>query len=302
LIERFNFYDVYGNFLPGLAFLALLWLPFGITQHFWPSTAFTSAVAALAFAYILGHILQSLASTVFRSGARDSKGRLRYPSSFFLDPEDSTFPSEFKQRLQKEVASKFGLDLHVSTYSGEAKAIDAQRRTAFLLCRGLLVGEEIVSYGEQFEGLYALMRGLAISFWLASAYFLGWAISGWDNLCFKSFTFCGLFVGLTIATVTTGILAIADVRDEDYVFWIDVFTFAGLLMSLFFLGVVLGRVYKLTSSQIAVLSAIALAALFAGGRSFRGYRFYAKQFAGAIWRDFVAHRSAQESASTSQGH
>ena len=156
MIERFNFYDVYGNLLPGLAFLTLLWLPFGITQHFWPSTAFTSAVAALAFAYILGHILQSFASTVFGSKARDSKGRRRYPSSFFLDPEDTTFPSEFKQRLQKEVATRFGLNLNVSAYGGEAKETDAQRRTAFFLCRGLLVREEIVSYGEQFEGLYAL--------------------------------------------------------------------------------------------------------------------------------------------------
>lgn len=299
MIERFNFYDVYGNLLPGLAFLALLWLPFGITQHFWPSTAFTSAVAALAFAYILGHILQSFASTVFGSKARDSRGRRRYPSSFFLDPEDTTFPSEFKQRLQQEVAARFGLNLKVSAYGGEAKEIDTQRRTAFFLCRGLLIREEIVSYGEQFEGLYALMRGLATSFWLASAYFLGWVASSWDNHCFRHLMFYGIFAGLAIATVTTGILVIGRVRD-DHVFSVDVFTFAGLLIFLLCLGVIFGSAQKLAYSDITILCVIALAALFAGGRCFRGYRFYAKQFAGAIWRDFAEHRSGRES-STHQG-
>ncbi|MFZ0137686.1 MAG: hypothetical protein WAK89_11535 [Candidatus Sulfotelmatobacter sp.] len=300
MIERFNFYDVYGNLLPGLAFLGLLWLPFGITQHFWPSTAFTSAVAALAFAYILGHILQSFASTVFGSKARDSRGRHRYPSSFFLDPEDATFPSEFKQRLQQEVAARFGLNLNVSAYGGEAKEIDTQRRAAFFLCRGLLIREEIVSYGEQFEGLYALMRGLAISFWLASAYFLGWAASSWDNHCFRRLMFYGIFAGLAVATIATGILVIGKVRD-DQVVSVDAFTFAGVLIFLLCLGVIFGTAQKLGSGDVTMLCVIALSALFAGGRCFRGYRFYARQFAGAIWRDFAENRSGHES-STHQDH
>jgi hypothetical protein len=274
--------------------LALIWLPFGITRHFWPSNAFSSAIAALAFAYILGHILQSLASTVFPSKATDSKGKGRYPSSFFLDPQDDTFPPEFKSQLEKEVAATFGLNLNVSSYGGDAKEIDSRRRTAFFLCRSLLVREEVVSYGEQFEGLYALMRGLAASFWLASAYFAGWAASVWDNQCFKQLTLGGAFAGLVIATIATGFL-VANPR-EDRIFAFDVITFVSLLVSLFCLGVRFGNSQTLASNHAITLGIIAIVALFAGGRCFRGYRYYAEQFARAIWRDFAGQRMVPRSA------
>ncbi len=300
MIERFNFYDVYGNFLPGIAFLALIWLPFGITRHFWPSSAFSSAIAALAFAYILGHILQSFASTVFPSKAKDSRGKPRYPSDFFLDPGDDTFPVEFKTQLEKEVAATFRLNLSVNTYGGGAKEIDVHRRTAFFLCRGLLIREEIVSYGEQFEGLYALMRGLATSFWLASAYFAGWAASVWDNHCFRQLAVAGAFSGLAVATITTGVLVITDPGDK-YLFRLDVFTLISLLESLFCLGVMLGSSQTLASNYAITLGMLAIAVLFAGGRCFRGYKYHAEQFAKAIWRDFAGLRMMPRSSNES-GH
>lgn len=295
MIERFNFYDVYGNFLPGLALLALIWLPFGITQHFWPASAFSSAIAALAFAYILGHIVQSVAFRVFPSKAKDSKGKRRYPSSFFLDPEDETFSLEFKNQLEKEVSAAFKLNLSVTHYGGASKEIDVNRRTAFFLCRGLLVREEIVSYGEQFEGLYALMRGLATSFWLGSAYFVGWAASLWENRCFKHVTVAGTFVGLTVATIATGILVLANLRSDSHRMVVDVFTFVSLVISLFCLGVTFGGYHTVASDQGVILGVIAVAALFAGGRCFKGYKYYAEQFAQAIWRDFAGHQMTPQS-------
>lgn len=83
---------------------------------------------------------------------------------------------------------------------------------------------------------------------------------------------------------------------EDHVFSVEVFTFIGLLVFLFCLGVIFGSAHNLASGQATILCIMALAALFAGGRCFRGYRFYAKQFAGAIWRDFAEHRSGYESS------
>jgi hypothetical protein len=132
LIERFNFYDVYGNFLPGVALVALIWLPFGLVRHYWPANAISSAIAVLAFAYIAGHILQSFASNVFPSKARDSKGEHRYPSDFFLDPADRTFPPEFKNELERQVSAAFKLDLNVGEYGGTSKDIDGRRRAAFV--------------------------------------------------------------------------------------------------------------------------------------------------------------------------
>lgn len=289
MIERFNFYDVYGNLLPGIAFLALLWLPFGLTRQLWPSTAFSSAILALAFAYFLGHILQSFASNVFPSKAKDSKGKRRYPSSLFLDPEHRTFAQTFKVQLAKEVERAFHLHLEVNTYGGDKDDIDRQRRTAFFLCRGLLVREKLSSYGEQFEGLYALMRGLATSFWLATPYFLGWAASVWHNHCFCELTLYGVFGGLALATISTGVLVFADPRPE-HVFILDIITFLALVLLFFCLGVVFGISQTLVPRQAILLAAIALGALLGGGRFFRAYKYYAEQFARAIWQDFAGHR------------
>jgi len=60
LIEKFNFYDIYGYFVPGATFLAIRWIPFGIVRNSWPSSTWSSAIIAAAFAYILGHLVYSL--------------------------------------------------------------------------------------------------------------------------------------------------------------------------------------------------------------------------------------------------
>ncbi|PYT29338.1 MAG: hypothetical protein DMG57_11970 [Acidobacteria bacterium] len=67
MIEKFNFYDIYGYFLPGAAFLAVLWAPFGLVRKSWPSSDWTSAIIAAAFAYILGHLIQSVVTNAIPS-------------------------------------------------------------------------------------------------------------------------------------------------------------------------------------------------------------------------------------------
>jgi hypothetical protein len=46
-----------------------------------------------------------------------------------------------------------------------------------MLCRRALLQHEVGSYAEQFEGLYALMRGWLTVAWLSAAYNMGWAIA-----------------------------------------------------------------------------------------------------------------------------
>ena len=290
MIERFNFYDVYGNFLPGLALLTLIWLPFGILLQYWPANAFSSAIAVLVLAYVVGHIVQSFASNVFPSKAKDCKSTRRYPSDFFLDPEDRTFSEAFKKELEQEVFSTFKLKLSVNRYGGGDEETDKQRRNAFFLCRALLIREETVSYGEQFEGLYALMRGLATSFWLGSAYFAGWATStlgdgGWQRAKLEA-----LFVGLTVAVISTGILVFAN-SGFKYRLAIDGVTVGALFLALFSVGAILGERHKLSPEQIIIFCGMTLLSLFAGGRCFRAYRYFAEQFAQAIWRDFMGQRT-----------
>lgn len=58
MIERFNFYDVYGYLLPGLVLTALLGLPFWIAGRLTPPAQFASAALAIVIGYVLGHFVQ----------------------------------------------------------------------------------------------------------------------------------------------------------------------------------------------------------------------------------------------------
>jgi hypothetical protein len=172
LIERFNFYDVYGNFLPGLAFLALIWLPIGITRHVWPGKEIMSAVAVLVFAYVIGHIIQSVVQNAVPSKGKDTHGRRRYPSDYFLDSDDDTFSDDFRTQLHTTVNQLFHIDLKVDhpLKEEEVKQVSRARQDAFRMARKTLVSSDADSYGQQFQGLYALMRGLAAAFWMGAAY------------------------------------------------------------------------------------------------------------------------------------
>ena len=79
MIERFNFYDVYGYLLPGLALLGLVWLPFLILKHKWPENELLSAVVVLAIGYVVGHVLQNVATTAFPSTFSDAPGEAAIP-------------------------------------------------------------------------------------------------------------------------------------------------------------------------------------------------------------------------------
>lgn len=67
MIAKFNFYDIYGYFLPGLVLLFLSGLPFGIVCDRWPSGELVTALIGIPLAYVAGHILQAFAVRVFPS-------------------------------------------------------------------------------------------------------------------------------------------------------------------------------------------------------------------------------------------
>jgi hypothetical protein len=91
MIEKFNFYDVYGYFLPGFALAALLYLPFGLIGGRWPSATLADGVAAVIIAYLAGHLLQTIALHAAPSQTKDAAGEMRFPSDVLLDASDHTF-------------------------------------------------------------------------------------------------------------------------------------------------------------------------------------------------------------------
>jgi hypothetical protein len=65
MIDRFNFYDVYGYLLPGLALVALLGLPGVMIAGNLPSSELVSALAAVAAAYVIGQLAHAFARAFF---------------------------------------------------------------------------------------------------------------------------------------------------------------------------------------------------------------------------------------------
>src|SRR5258706_16436134 len=65
MIDRFNFYDVYGYLLPGLALVALLGLPGVMIAGKLPSSELVSALAAVAAAYVIGQLAHAFARAFF---------------------------------------------------------------------------------------------------------------------------------------------------------------------------------------------------------------------------------------------
>lgn len=171
MVEKFNFYDIYGYLIPGLFLTGLLWLPFGVVWHVWPKAEFSSAILVLLFAYILGHFLQSL--RVPTSDMPDRKGCWRHPSNVLLDEDDVSLAKETKKKIRKLSEAHFELKLE------SAEDTDHRREKAFFQARSALLktkGDKTSVYWEQFEGLYAMTRNIMRASALGVFYFLGWGV------------------------------------------------------------------------------------------------------------------------------
>jgi hypothetical protein len=300
VIEKFNFYDVYGYFLPGLAFLGVLWLPVGFVAHLTPAAGWTSAVVVGAAAYIMGHLLQAVATSDLPSKFPDAQGKLRYPSVMALDT-DSELSSELKDKLETIAKQQFGLDVGVNQTSDSE--IDRRRNDAFFLARQVLIREKAVSYSEQFQGMYALMRGLSVVFSLALTYWLGWVTSTLRH----RFVAASVILVLTIALLVlinisfrlvfaSGAMNIAEAEwwrgVKRKCRWIYLLVF-------FTIGYAAGYQYKVSSSHAAELSLLAGLAFLASLHTLNAYRYFAGRFAVTIWRDFLAYNAKIANASNS---
>ncbi|MBZ5702487.1 MAG: hypothetical protein LAN84_11650 [Acidobacteriia bacterium] len=293
MIERFNFYDVYGYFLPGFGLLGLIWLPFGLFKHSWPSKEVGSALIAVVLAYIVGHFIQTLATQALPSRTKDSFGNSRYPSDFFLDPENPTFSKQFKEQLASIVRSSFGIDLMVEKAPArkndpEFAAVTRRRQDAFLLSRGVLIREKIAAYPEQFEGMYTLMRGLATASFFGFAYFVGWTSAISQAECLTK-----LAIGfLTLALACIVIFAFLPIRftvSPAMRAWLEKTSLAAFLLAFLCSGHLCGLGFVNSGSEAALLAGLAAVSLILFLRFFTAYKSFAQEFAKAVWRDYVGH-------------
>jgi hypothetical protein len=287
LIDRFNFYDIYGYFLPGAAFLALLWIPFGLVRHSWPSSEWSSALIAAVFAYIVGHLIQSVATNAIPSWkAKSTDTTIRYPSEVYLDASNTELPTPAKQKINELMTVQFGLNLRVDQ-SGDS-TIDKVRNHGFLLARQILIQGKAVSYAEQFQGMYALTRGLVSVFALAFVYWLGWAAAIVKNRWIVSGAVLVMAVSVLILMNISAVM-LRNILDAPRKRKFELAYAAILLISFLAMGYVLGVRYTATRGQSALLAFLAAWAFIASLRAYGAYNFFAGRFASTVWRDYLAY-------------
>jgi hypothetical protein len=322
MIEKFNFFDVYAYFLPGAALLGLFWLPLGIINGSWPPTEISSALLFLVAAYIAGHVLYRPSKDALpteTTGRYDSIEKQRttpsHPSDFVLDADERTFPIEFKRALQDAINARFkhkglkgtdlpavqvNVDFDWKTANDQAREDEIRKRDlAFFLCRSALVEGEAASYGEQFEGLYQLLRALTVIFALGCAYHLGWTLAIWKMTVdwrLASGVLAGIAIICAAAIDSWGWKIIKDKKrdtkeQKDKRKRLRAQIVIGLLLLTLFLcpfslKCVLNAPKLPGGCRAALLMGAVLADLFVSLRSLSAYKHFANEFAKAIYRDF----------------
>jgi hypothetical protein len=292
MIDRFNFYDIYGYLLPGTLLLGLFWLPFGLATECLPTKEISTTLLLLAMAYIAGHVLQTIALVVLPSKVLDEKGNRRAPSSILLDSDNPKFGSSFKGDLARKVQSAFNVEI-----LGEDAGRLANRDTAFFQARAYLIRNKAANYVEQFEGLYAMMRGLGCAFFIGCAYLIGWGLSfHWTLWGLGLTVWCVLVASITGALISTAVAGYIgshpasdrqrkerqQKREKAANSWLAVC----ILIFVSGLGYFLGTWKPAPGRTEFFLWVVPPLTLIAGIRCIQAYRSYAQNFAETVWRDF----------------
>ena len=287
MIDKFNFYDVYGYFLPGAAIVLLFWLPFGLVQGKWPDSSLGSAVIGVAVAYFIGHLLQIICTKLVPSSVGKGKDKHdRYPSDVVIDQDNESLTTELKTNLEEVVRKRFKLEIGVDKPG--SKALDRVRRDAFYCARHVLVKAKEVSYGEQFEGLYTLMRGLSAAFALGAANFCGWSLS----LLHGKVLDC-----VVIVVITVSLLAAANINvRKDISLSLEKWSAFLLILTSMGLGYGMGRHNEVSILKSAELALCAVLALIVCVRTYGSYKRFSFLFAVTIWRDFYASCGGEQPA------
>jgi hypothetical protein len=216
VIDRFNFFDIYGYLLPGGFLLALLWLPIGLVLGKWPPADWGSAALAMALAYIGGHLLRNVAEAAFSSKIKDPQGHPRYPSDLLLC--DAAL-GNLKYRLEAQIRREFGPEIRpdVAQWTDELEKL---RQVAFFKCRAFLIAKKAAAYAEQQQGMYELLRGIAAALTMASAFYLGLGVGfsarcwQWCGHPFVSVVGVAFLIIVALIGVAAFVIAFYSLRDE----------------------------------------------------------------------------------------
>jgi hypothetical protein len=286
MMERFNFYDIYGYFLPGALWLTLLGLPFILVSGFPSDRTAEITVGGLVLGYLAGLLLQNLARDFLPSTKRDATGKARYPSDLLLDEQDSSLSPALKRQIAGYVSKRFGIEVSDAADPGLGSR-EKRRDDAFRLCRTALAQGKVGSYAEQYQGLYSLMRGLAASCVLAILYYLGWFVALGFPLSgsLQRDHSLGMLV-LALAAILIWLHAFRK-RQPSLEFWL----FGIMLATLGFLA---GGWLHVAEQHSYILVAMTPLLVVVYRRSAEASRYFMNLFAESVYRDFLALSTAED--------
>lgn len=198
-----------------------------------------------------------------------------------------------------------GSDLRVAEDGDGAGAIFSNRNTAFFQARSYLIAKKTAHYVEQFEGLYAMMRGLACAFVAGACYLAGWSLAFHsDQACLRATitTFTILSAAVALASSFLGLS-----RNRE----VNKFSVIALAISLLMLFLCAGFwVFTWQPSDFSknapprvelILWVCVCVTLIAAARCFSAYRSFAFQFAQSVWRDFSVYLTVKEAKGSEDG-
>jgi hypothetical protein len=233
-------------------------------------------------------LLQILGRVVIPSKIPDRQKRLRMPSNILLDAEGK-FSAAFKADLGKKVFTAFQIPRLEE---------DADREAAFMEARAYLVRNNAARYLEQFEGMYAMMRGLVCAFSLGSAYLAGWGVSFYQKIEAVSLTAqCLLAASVAGALVASWVLHFIaanpapdkNERKEQQGHDQEASSFLAACSMLFAAGIgfFLGAWKPAPANAERFVWSALPVTLFAASCCLQAYRTYAQRFAETVWREFA---------------
>jgi hypothetical protein len=277
MINRFNFYDLYGYVVPGLSLLAVLWIPYAMLVPGTKPPDLAAALGLVVLAYVVGHIVQVISAKSLPSTTVDASGKPQYPSELLLHGANAgvALPTHMKAELTRKITDWFG-----------QHAADPGEQ-AFFLCRTALLQRGKGGYAEQMQGMYTLMRGATTVLFLASAYFFGWWVSALPGS------------DLSIALSVAGLIALfggsylyhgRPVKDIG----IHVAYMLGPILVLVGLGVALGSKMQANVVAAGPFQYFALLALPLAWLTWGSFRAFAIDFAKTVYRDFLVLEKRQE--------
>jgi len=185
---------------------------------------------------------------------------------------------------------QFGLELQVDRPGDDA--IDKIRHNAFLLARQMLIQGKAVSYAEQFQGMYALTRGLVSVFALGTAYWLGWAATAEVKSRLTVGATILIMAGSLLALLNISAVLLRNIPDPLKKRRIELRYAVVLLIAFLAIGYALGVRHPATPRQGALLAFLAAWSIIACLRAYGAYKSFAGQFAGTVWRDYLAYNVA----------